>query len=130
MAIKPDVRAIHVVLAAIKRDSGARGTPSVRGGSGKGPPAPQRKCCLLRRQEDIDTTSATSPRQQTYTITAPPGERQAQGEGGRGGYAATRLTPTANVQAIDAVLRKEKRLTWQWRWAGKDITAMVDDPWH
>ena len=49
-----------------------------------GPLAPQCQRCPSRREEDINTASATSPQRRTYTITAPPGEQRAQG-GGAGG---------------------------------------------
>ena len=77
-ATKRDARAIHAVLVAIERNSGIRGTPSARG-EGEGPLLPQCQHCPSRHKEDIDTASATSPRQQTYAITAPLWERQGGG---------------------------------------------------
>ena len=105
-----------------ERGGGKPGERRARwGGGGEGPPAPERQRCPSRREGDIDTASATSQRQRTYAITAPPGERRAQGGGGRGAHAATRLTPPVDARAIDAVLNKmKKRLTWQWRRAGED----------
>jgi hypothetical protein len=87
-----------------ERDRGARGTTSAEGasqgndervgGGGEGPPAPQCQRCPSRREGDIDTASAASPRRRTYVITAPPGERRAQRGGGGARAPQHRRTPS------------------------------------
>jgi hypothetical protein len=87
-----------------ERDRGARGTTSAEGasqgndehvgGGGEGPPAPERQRCPSRREGDIDTASAASPRRRTYVITAPPGERRAQRGGGGARAPQHRRTPS------------------------------------
>ena len=111
-ATKRNVRAIHMVLAAIERDSSTRGTPSAgEVGGGQGVARSAMPALLVKAQGGHFPTAANI---HDHGAT---GERQAQG-GGAGARTATGLTPTVDAQAIKTVLKKWH--TWQWRRARED----------